>query len=72
MGREPKGDLHFLTGVYELCECSFVLLFLGVTEAELCDVLSVAAAFVDEEGGHRYLSDDICYPCKVLMVQDFG
>lgn len=72
VARGPKGNLHFLTGVHELCECSFILLFLGATEAEVCDVLGIAAAFADKEGGHRHSSDDICHPCKVPVVQDFG
>lgn len=72
MGRGPKGDLHFLTAVYELWKCSFVLLFLAVTKAEVCDVLGIATTFADKEGRHRYSLDDICHPCKVPMVQDFG
>lgn len=49
-----------------------ILLFLGATEAEVCDVLGVAAAFAVKQGGHRHSSDDICHLCKVTMVQDFG
>lgn len=58
MSGGPKGDLHFLTAVHELCKCSFVLLFLGATKAEVCDVLGVATAFADKEGGHRHSLDD--------------